>query len=288
MTAPLAQTEGVSLLAFIGGTGFDLRGEGSPFSSALDSVIETRFGFAAVTRARLDEQEIVFLHRHARPDNPSIKDVPPHRVNYRANIAALKKLGVTGIFASTAVGGLRQEWAPGTLVCLDDFLDLTTKRVRTFFDERAVHADFTRPYCADLRALLLEVALAENIELHDGGVYGGTDGPRFETPAEIRAIRVLGADVVGMTGTTEVTLAREAEISYAGVSIVTNLAAGISPQPLTAEEVMTAMHETLPKLGRLFLRAARSYQDDATRASRRTTREYATQDYEPTSEIIGE
>lgn len=276
----------MSLLAFIGGTGFDLRGPDSPFSSPIDSIIDTRFGLASVTRAFLDSQEIVFLHRHARPDDPTIKDVPPHKVNYRANIAALKSLGVTGIFASTAVGSLRPEWLPGTLVCLDNFMDFTTNRARSFFDNRAVHIDATLPYCPALRAMLLEAATHENLALHDGGVYAGMDGPRFETGAEIRALRILGADVVGMTGSTEATLAREAEISYAGVSIVTNLAAGILQQPLTQEEVLDAMHKALPQLGRLFLRAAKSYSDDATRPSRRTTREYSTSDFDPTNEII--
>jgi 5'-methylthioadenosine phosphorylase len=122
----------MSLLSFIGGTGFDLRGDDSPFSSPSDSVIRTRFGPASITRAYLDDQEVVFLHRHARPDEPHIKDVPPHRLNYRANIAALKFIGVTGIFASSAVGSLRPEWVPGTLVCLDNFMDYTTNRNRTF------------------------------------------------------------------------------------------------------------------------------------------------------------
>jgi 5'-methylthioadenosine phosphorylase len=282
----LLHTGRVSLLAFVGGTGFDLRGPDSPFDSPYDAQIETRFGPASLTRAFLDDLEIVFLHRHARPDEPSIKDVPPHRVNYRANIAALKKIGVTGIFASTAVGSLRREWTPGTLVCLDNFFDLTTNRAKTFFDARAVHADFTLPYCADLRQLLLDAGRREGIELKDGGVYAGMDGPRFETAAEIKMLQILGADVVGMTGTTEAILAREAEISYAGVSIATNLAAGISDQPLTQEEVLDAMHLALPRLGRLFLSAARMYQDDPNRPSRRTTREFASPDYDPTSEVI--
>jgi len=276
----------VSLLAFIGGTGFDLRGPDSPFDSPYDAQLETRFGMASLTRAFLDDIEIVFLHRHARPDEPLVKDVPPHRVNYRANIAALKKIGVTGIFASTAVGSLRREWAPGTLVCLDNFFDLTTNRAKTFFDSRAVHVDFTHPYCNDLRQLLLDAARRESIELQNGGVYAGMDGPRFETAGEIKMLRTLGADVVGMTGTTEATLAREAEISYAGVSIVTNLAAGISDEPLTQEEVLDAMHRALPRLGRLFLAAARTYEDDPMRQSRRTTREFVAPDYDPTSEIV--
>jgi len=276
----------MSLLAFIGGTGFDLRGADSPFSNARDEQVSTRFGVASLTRAVLSEREIVFLHRHARPDDPSVKDVPPHRINYRANIASLKILGVTGVLASTAVGSLRRDWRPGTLVCLDNFLDLTTNRARTFFDNHAVHIDASHPYCADLRRLLLEAAAREGVSMHDGGVYAGMDGPRFETAAEIRMLQTLGADVVGMTGTTEATLAREAEISYASVSIVTNLAAGLLPQPLTQEEVMVAMQAALPRLARVFLSAAREYRDYATRPSRTATREFVTESYDPMNEIM--
>lgn len=278
----------MSLLAFIGGTGFDLRGADSPLSHARDEQVSTRFGTASLTRAVLNEREIVFLHRHARPDDPQIKDVPPHRINYRANVAALKIIGVTGVLASTAVGSLKREWTPGTLVCLDNFFDLTTNRARTFFDNRAIHIDATHPYCADTRHLLLEAAAREGIAIHDGGVYAGMDGPRFETAAEIRMLQTMGADVVGMTGTTEATLAREAEISYASVSIVTNLAAGLLPQPLTQEEVLDAMQAALPRLARVFLSVAREYRDFAARPSRLATREFALDGYEPMSEIVGE
>ena len=276
----------MSLLAFIGGTGFDLRGAHSPFTDARDEKIETRFGVAHVTRAQLDGKPVVFLHRHARPDNPTHKDVPPHRIHYRANIAALKQLGATAILASTAVGGLRREWAPGTLVCLDNFLDMTTNRAKTFFDERAVHVDVTQPYCQNLRELLLKKAQDEAIELADGGVYGCADGPRFETAAEIRVYQSWGVDVVGMTGAPECALAREAEICYAGVSIVTNLAAGISPHPLTHMEVMDEMEKALPKLAQLFLATARAYEDDPTLPARTATRDFVTPDYDPTSAIV--
>ena len=276
----------MSLLAFIGGTGFDLRGANSPFTGARDEIVETRFGVAHVTHAQLEDKPIVFLHRHARPDNPTHKDVPPHRIHYRANIAALKQLGATAILASTAVGGLRREWPPGTLVCLDDLLDLTTNRAKTFFDARAIHVDVTQPYCEQLRALLLQTARAQNIELKDGGVYACADGPRFETAAEIRLYGQWGADVVGMTGAPECVLAREAEICYAGVSIVTNLAAGISPHPLTHMEVTQEMQRALPKLAQLFLATARVYQDDPNWPARRATRDFVTGDYDPISEII--
>lgn len=276
----------MSLLAFIGGTGFDLRGPDSPFSDVRDEAVETRFGAAHVTHVRLNEKPLVFLHRHARPHDPTKKDVPPHRINYRANIAALKQLGVTGILASTAVGCLRPEWEPGTLVCLDSLLDVTTNRIKTFFDARAVHIDVTWPYCSHLRTLLLGVAEKLGTPLVDGGTYLCADGPRFETAAEIRTYKIWGADVVGMTGSPECFLAREAEMSYAGVSIVTNQAAGISPHPLTHEEVLEAMHAALPALAKLFLAAARDYEDDPSIPARNSTRGFVTSDYDPISEII--
>ncbi len=275
-----------SLLAFIGGTGFDLRGPDSPFQNARDTQIETRFGPAAVTLATLEGRDVVFLHRHARPDDMTKKDVPPHKINYRANIAALKKLGATGILASTAVGGLRPEWSSGTLVLLDQFLDLTTNRHKTFFDARAVHIDVTQPYCGHLRALLLATARDLSLDLKDGGTYLCADGPRFETAAEIKTFAMWGADVVGMTGVPEATLAREAEMSYVGVSIVTNAAAGINPNPLTHEEVMAEMKEALPCVAKLFLEAARRYEDDENTAARRATRDFAVDGYEPGSEIL--
>jgi 5'-methylthioadenosine phosphorylase len=275
-----------SLLAFIGGTGFDLRGPDSPFTNAHDEQIHTRFGPAAVTHAQLDGRNVVFLHRHAHPDNPGLKTVPPHKINYRANIAALKKLGVTGILASTAVGGLRSEWPSGTLVLLNQFLDTTTGRDKTFFDSRAVHIDVTEPYCGHLRSLLLGVAKEIGVELQDGGTYICTDGPRFETAAEIRCFKQWGADVVGMTGVPEATLAREAEMSYVGVSIVTNAAAGISEHPLTHEEVTDAMKLALPTVAKLFLEAAKRYEDDPTTAARKSTRDFVVEGYDPTDEII--
>jgi 5'-methylthioadenosine phosphorylase len=277
------------MLAIIGGTGVDLRGENSPLSEAREEIIETKWGAALVTLARHEGRELVFLHRHANPAPHTAllsKHLPPHRVNYRANIAALKKLGVTAILASTAVGSLRREWPTGTLVLLDQFIDCTAQRAKTFFDYGAVHVDVTHPYCPALRELLKESAEQRRFAMHDGGTYLCAEGPRFETPAEIRAFAQWGADVVGMTGVPEVTLAREANISYAGVSIVTNFAAGISPQPLTQAEVLEAMAVALPRVVQLFLHAATRYADDPARPSRCATAEFRTYSFDPDSFIL--
>lgn len=275
------------MLAIIGGTGVDLRGADSPLTNAREEVVHTRHGAALVTLGSFSGCDIVFLHRHTNPEaapGPA-SHVPPHCINYRANIAALKKLGVTAILASTAVGGMRREWPPGTLVLLDQFVDTTSGRHKTFFDVGAVHVDVTTPYCLALRGLLLGSSAQLGLELKDGGTYVCCDGPRFETPAEIRVYSQWG-DVVGMTGVPEVVLAREAGISYAGVSIVTNFAAGISELPLTQAEVVETMCHSLPKVVDLFLHAALNYRSDAALPSRNATLEFSSAHYDPNSFII--
>ena len=272
------------MLAIIGGTGVELRSHRA-LSDQRDEVVETQWGQALVTRVLLGKQAVLFLHRHAGPQTGK-RHVPPHKINYRANIAALKKLGVTAIFASTAVGSLRPDWKPGTLVLLDQFIDCTSLRPKTFFEDRAVHVDVTEPYCLNAQKYLQEAATRLGLSLSTGGTYLCTDGPRFETPAEIQMFRQWGADLVGMTGVPEVVLAREAEIAYAGVSIVTNLAAGISPEPLTQAEVLDAMKEALPRVVDLFLEAAREYSPDDSWPSRNATREFATDGFEPLDSIV--
>jgi 5'-methylthioadenosine phosphorylase len=272
------------MIAIIGGTGVELSTHGA-LRNLRDEVIETRWGFALVTRALLGEKDVLFLHRHSDPATKR-RHVPPHKINYRANIAALKKLGATAIFASTAVGSLRENWKPGTLILLNQFIDFTSNRDKTFFDERAVHIDVTQPYCPHARKYLSRAATRLNLELQPKGTYFCTDGPRFETPAEIRAFQSWGADVVGMTGCPEVGLAREAEIAYAGVSIVTNLAAGISSTPLTQTEVLDAMKIALPRVVDLFLEAAQEYSANDSWPSRNATREFATKEFEPQSFIV--
>lgn len=267
------------MVAIIGGTGVELSAHPA-LQDVHDEIIETRWGKALVTRAQLNQREVLFLHRHADPSTGR-RHVPPHKINYRANIAALKKLGTTTIYASTAVGTLRAEWKSGTLVLLDQFLDFTSNRDKTFFDEHAVHVDVTEPYCPRAREYLQNAASELNFDLQPIGTYICTDGPRFETPAEIRTFQKWGADVVGMTGIPEVVLAREAEISYAGISIVTNSAAGISIAPLTQAEVLESMKIALPRVVDLFLEAALNYSDDPTIPSRRATREFQTIDFDP-------
>ena len=181
--------------------------------------------------------EFVFLPRHGEKHSCA-----PHRINYRANILALKEAGVERIIGISSVGSLREPIRPGDFVLLDQFLDFTKTRPITFFEEEGhvVHTDMTEPYCQELRRCILDAPRPESIRLLDKGTYVCTEGPRFETAAEIKMYTILGGDIVGMTGVPEVVLARELGMCYAGISVATNYAAGIS-QAVTHEEVLEAM-----------------------------------------------
>ncbi len=235
----------------IGGTGvYDptwLRG-------ARERTVETPYGPAAVVEGVLAtgaEQAVVFMNRHG-----SGHSVPPHRVNYRANLWALKSIEVQRVVATAAVGSLNVAMAPGSMVLVDQFLDFTKNRPVTFYDggpEGVVHTDVTEPYCPESRQRLLEAGEAVGVPLVMGGVYVTTEGPRFETPAEIRAFRMLGGDVVGMTGVPEVVLARELGLCYTSIALVTNYAAGISKTALTHQEVLDVMGQHVSRLRDVML-----------------------------------
>ncbi|KAF0181959.1 MAG: 5'-methylthioadenosine phosphorylase [Nitrospirae bacterium] len=206
---------------------------------------------APVTRCELDGREIFFLPRHGKKHT-----IPPHKINYRANISAFRRLGVTRIFSIGAVGGMNENWTPGTIVIPNQIIDMTQgARPGTFFDEgRVMHVDFSQPYCMQMRTVILAQATILGEEAVDGGTYICTNGPRLESAAEIQFYQAIGAHVVGMTAMPEAALAREAEICYAGICIVTNPAAGLKNEHLTATEVIAAMNDASERL-RLLLRA---------------------------------
>lgn len=211
--------------------------------------VTTRWGTASVTLGTVAGKTVVFLARHGVGHK-----LVPHKINYRANIAALKELGVTAVLATTAVGSLRPDWGPGTLVVLDDLIDFCLTRTgKTFFDDEPVHTDMTRPYAEPMRQALLAAAQATGIAVQPRGTYLCADGPRYETAAEVRLFASWGADVVGMTGVPEATLAREAGLAYAGVSLVTNLGAGIGGGEISHHEVEAVMAETGSRLRQLFV-----------------------------------
>lgn len=234
-------------LAIIGGTGVY---DALMLENAEVFSVTTRYGSALLKKGTYKEAEVYFLARHGAEHS-----IPPHKVNYRANIAALVKLDVTRIIATAAVGSLNAELPPGTMVLLEQFLDFTRSRESTFFtggEAGVVHTDFTEPYCPGLNRALLSAAEKEGLTLKSGAVYVCTEGPRFETPAEIKMYKQLGADVVGMTNVPEVVLAREAGLCYSTVAMCTNFAAGISSEILTHEEVLEVMEENTGKINRLL------------------------------------
>lgn len=196
-------------------------------------------------------KSIAFIPRHG-----SKHSIAPHLINYRANIWALKKIGVKHILATAAVGSLHMSMKLGHFVLVDQFLDFTKSRAQTFYEggERGVvHVDVTNPYCLSLRDKLLEVANTIGIDIHSRGTYVCTEGPRFETPAEIAMFAKLGGDLVGMTSVPEVVLAREAEMCYATIAMVTNFAAGVSQNPLTYGEVIDIMNKNTENLKKLLM-----------------------------------
>ena len=211
-------------LGIVAGTGFyDL----DALDDRVVDTVPTSWGPAQVTHGSWHGLPVVFLTRHG-PGHT----VPPHLVNYRANVRALSDLGCQDVVAVNVTGSIDPELRPGELLCLDDFLDLTRQRPLTFFDgsgpEGVVHTDVLEPYHPAIRREILAAAGAAGVPVRDGGVYAAFEGPRFETRAEIRLARLAGADVAGMTGVPEVTLALEAGLRYAALALVVNPATGVA------------------------------------------------------------
>lgn len=240
-------------IALIGGTGLDeLVGR----QSGQVVTITTRFGSADVILTDFDGTDIVFIPRHGLDHS-----IPPSQVNYRAQIAALKKLEVCRVIGVAAVGALRLDIRPGSFAVLGDFLDFTKRRIDTFFDEPkggAVHTDFTVPYCPEVSAALIRGCREERVDFLENAVYLAVEGPRYETPAEIRLYSSWGAHVVGMTNVPEVVLAREAGLCYGAIAVVANPASGLSPTPLSHEDVRAVVKETGASLQSVLKKAIRA------------------------------
>jgi 5'-deoxy-5'-methylthioadenosine phosphorylase len=201
-------------------------------------VIRTPYGepSAPMVFGQLGGQEAVFLPRHGAGHT-----IPPHEVNYRANIWAIKQTGVDKVIAVNAVGGISPDYlASGTLVIPDQVIDYTYGRAHTFFGsehKKVTHVDFTYPYCEDLRQTVIQAAAGAKMKVVGRGTYGATQGPRFESAAEIRRMERDGADIVGMTGMPEAGLARELELCYASISLVVNPAAGKARDAISIREI---------------------------------------------------
>ncbi len=209
--------------AIIGGTGlYQLDG----FEEIERNRLTTRWGepSSEIVIMQTANCKVAFLARHGMQHN-----IPPHKVNYRANLWALKECGVKKIIAVAAVGGIADNMPPETLVIPDQIIDYSYGRKHSYFEddlEQVTHIDFTEPYTQTLRESLLTSAKNQKINVLDGGVYAATQGPRLETAAEIQRLKRDGADIVGMTGMPEASLAREIGLEYACCALVVNWAAG--------------------------------------------------------------
>ena len=240
------------MIGVIGGSSL---GQLRSLEDAQDELVETPFGKPSgpLSRGRIAGHEVVFIARHGRGGA-----IPPHLINYRANIWALKAAGVTALMAVAAVGGIRPELVPGTLLVPDQIIDYTWGRESTYWGVGTppTHIDFTCPYANALRAKLMDTAHKMGIELTERGTYAVTQGPRLETAAEIRRIRADGGCVVGMTGMPEAALAREAGLHYATIAVVVNHAAGVgeSREAISIKEMARISLESSDKIERLLCR----------------------------------
>ncbi|MEA1984959.1 MAG: MTAP family purine nucleoside phosphorylase [Euryarchaeota archaeon] len=212
-------------VAIIGGVGF------SAFSDSCKRTVNTPYGTVRVYFSDVDGRTVAMIPRHYR----SGEHTPPHLINYRANIWAARDIGASRLISTNSVGSMKGH-AIGSFFLPDDFIDFTSSRVSTFFDKNTVHVDMTEPYCGQTRDCLVSALQNKGVGFSEG-TYACTEGPRFETRAEI-AMMSMFADVVGMTGVPEVILARELELCYASICTVTNHACGIGDEKLTADEVV--------------------------------------------------
>ncbi len=231
-------------IGLIGGTGIY---DPEIFKEEEKKQIETPYGTSEVSIGQFKKREVFFISRHGKGHA-----IPPHKVNYRANVHALKSLGVERIISINSVGGINENLHPKDVVIPNDFIDFTRRRDLTFFDNETVHIDVFDPYCPEVRDVLTKAADSTVEKVFTSGVYACTEGPRFETPAEIRMMRTLGCDIVGMVGVPEVVLAREQEICYASVCMVTNYACGIREESLTVSEVMEIVKENQENIKKII------------------------------------
>jgi 5'-methylthioinosine phosphorylase len=211
------------MLAIIGGTGLT---QLTNLEISHRQVMRTPYGepSGAITFGRLRQHEVMFIARHGYGHT-----IPPHEVNYRANLWALKEQGAQRIISVAAVGGIRADLSPGVIVLPDQIIDYTYGREFTYFDGRdcsVTHIDFTQPYSQELRQQILDAGRCADIPCLDGGVYAATQGPRLDTAAEINRLERDGADMVGMTGMPEAALAKELGLNYAAIAVIVNHAAG--------------------------------------------------------------
>lgn len=236
-------------VGIIGGTGLTTL---SGLEITGEREVETPWGApsAPLVEGRLGDQPVIFLSRHGNPHR-----IPPHQVNYRANLWALEKAGVRTVVGVNAVGGIHQAMGPAHIVIPEQIIDYTWGRGSTFFEgelEAVTHIDFTFPYTERARAVLIEAASNLALSFSDFGVYGATQGPRLETAAEIVRLERDGCDLVGMTGMPEAVLAAELELNYVCLGLVVNWAAGKSDHIITMDEIEAAIDRGMSGVKRIL------------------------------------
>lgn len=227
-------------IGVIGGSGFtNLHG----FELQQTDEINTPYGkpSSAITRGRINGREVVFIARHG-----SDHSIAPHQINYRANLWALKHSGVEVVIATATVGGIDKECRPGAILVPDQILDYTYSRQHTFspLNGDLFHIDFTQPYCGSLRSLIIQSAAELGVGIVHPATYAATQGPRFESAAEVTRLERDGAHIVGMTGMPETSLAREIGLCYAALALVVNYAAGRYSAQIDVNEIRHAYQQS--------------------------------------------
>ena len=235
-------------LAVIGGSGLY-----ALLPDATEHTVETPYGppSGPITIAQLGGRTVAFLPRHGVDHR-----YPPHLIPYRANLWALRAIGVRQILAPCAVGGLRPELGPGSFVVPDQLIDRTSGRAQTYYDRGAVHVSFADPYCPAGRATLLRTARTQGVAAQDGGTMVVVEGPRFSTRAESRWLTAHGGGGVNNTGPPQAVVARELPLCYSSIALVTDLDAGVAGgEGVTQEEVFRVFGENTARLRTLLLAA---------------------------------
>jgi 5'-deoxy-5'-methylthioadenosine phosphorylase len=232
------------MLAIIGGTGMT---QLACLEISHRQIMTTPYGEPSgpLTFGKINDNRVVFLARHGYGHT-----IPPHEVNYRANLWALHSLNLSRVISVASVGGIRADLTPGTVAIPDQIIDYTHGRKYTYYDviDKAVtHIDFTEPYCQLTRKRLLEAAERANERVIDGGVYGATQGPRLETAAEVNRLERDGVDMIGMTGMPEAALAKELGLCYGTIAVVANYAAGreASAHAISLEDAHAVLEKTM-------------------------------------------
>ncbi len=245
----MIKPETVSPVGVIGGTGLTTLA-GLEITGRREVTTPWGSPSSVISEGVIGQQPVVFLARHGDPHR-----IPPHRVNYRANLQALYDAGVRTVVGVNAVGGIHPEMGPARIVIPDQLIDYTWGRASTFFEDdldHTTHIDFTDPYSDRARQILINAAQGESMSVSDSGVYAATQGPRLETAAEVRRLERDGCDLVGMTGMPEAALAAELNMNYVCLALVVNWAAGKTDQIITMADIEAAIDEGMSGVRKLL------------------------------------